>query len=166
MIRRIRSLSEQRETEHQVEDINELVDKAVRLAGTYAGFHDFRIKVDYADSLPEVSVDEVQIQQVILNLINNAVEAQMQEKSDDAIFVATRAVDDETLEVSVTDVGGGLAEGLEDHLFEPFFSTKEGGMGMGLSISRSIIDNHGGSLGVRPNQDLGSTFYFQLPVSS
>lgn len=165
VIRRIRSLSSQKEVEYRKQDLNDLVRETLDLAGTYVGFHDFRLKVEYGEDLPLVSVDQVQIQQVILNLINNAVEAQLQEKTDDAIQVTTRAVDDLSLEVEVTDAGGGLPDGLEDHLFEPFFSTKEGGMGMGLSISRSIVDNHGGSLGFRPRLDLGGTsFFFRLPL--
>ena len=167
VIRRIRSLGSHQDVEYRPRDINELVREALDLAGTYAGFHDFRLKVDYGEDLPVVSVDQVQIQQVILNLINNAVEAQLQEKSEDAIRVTTRSVGGEGVEVEVTDSGGGLPDGLEDHLFEPFFSTKDGGMGMGLSISRSIVDNHGGSLGFRPRQDLGGTsFYFRLPLEA
>lgn len=164
VIRRVRSLGEQRDVEYQRHDLNKVVRKSLDLAGTYAGFHDFRLRVIYGEDLPEVSIDEVQIQQVILNLINNAVEAQLQEQNEDAILVSTRAAEDGSLEVSVTDAGGGLADGLEDHLFEPFFSTKEGGMGIGLSISRTIIDDHGGSLGFRPNRDVGSVFYFRLPA--
>ena len=165
VIRRIRSLSAQKEVEYRERNINDLVRGALDLAGTYAGFHDFRLKATLDEDLPMVSVDEVQIQQVILNLINNAVEAQLQEKSDDEILVATRSLSDGMLEVEVTDFGGGLPDGLEDHLFEPFFSTKDGGMGMGLSISRSIIDNHGGTLGFRPREDaMGTSFYFQLPL--
>ena len=165
VIRRIRSLGEQSDMEYQRHDLNEVVRKSLDLAGTYAGFHDFRLRVVYGEDLPAVAVDEVQVQQVILNLINNAVEAQLQEKNDDAILITTGAADDGTLEVTVTDTGGGLADGLEDHLFEPFFSTKEGGMGIGLSISRTIIDDHGGSLGFRPNRDVGSVFYFRLPAA-
>ena len=166
VIRRIRSLGEQGEVEHKLHDLNEVVRKALDLAGTYAGFHDFRLRVSYGDDLPVVAIDEVQIQQVLLNLINNAVEAQLQERNEDAIVISTQAVDDGTLEVSVTDSGGGLADGLEDHLFQPFFSTKDGGMGIGLSISQTIIDDHGGTLGFRPNRDVGSIFYFQLPAGS
>ncbi len=165
VIRRVRSLGEQREVEYQRLDLNEVVRKSLDLAGTYAGFHDFRLRVIYGEDLPAVSIDEVQIQQVILNLINNAVEAQLQEQNEDAILVSTRVDDDGDLEVAVTDAGGGLADGLEDHLFEPFFSTKDGGMGIGLSISRTIIDDHGGSLGFRPNREIGSVFYFRLPAA-
>lgn len=164
VIRRIRSLGTRHDVDYERRDLNELLRQTLALASTYAGFHDVRLKVTYGDDLPAVSVDPIQIQQVILNLIKNAVEAQLQEQSQDAICVATRQAAQDTVELAVTDFGGGLAEGLEDHLFEPFFSTKEGGMGMGLSISRSIIGNHGGRLGFRPNPDFGSTFFFHLPT--
>ncbi len=183
IIRRIRALSERRDSSQEICDLNDLVEDAVELGGTYARFHDLHIVCDLASDLPPVMVDAIQIQQVLLNLISNAMEAMALWQSPPEtparrdVLVSTRRWsadsdaerdDDEFgegVEVSVRDHGPGLPADSEEQLFEPFFTTKQSGMGMGLSISRSIANSHGGKLGVRHNDDdAGSTFFLILPA--
>ncbi len=109
--------------------------------------------------------DEVQVQQVLLNLLRNAVDAVSE--TDDArheVTIRASASGDGAIEVSVCDNGPGLSPEIGDRLFDPFITTKPGGLGMGLSISRSIIEAHGGHLTALRNRDRGMTFRFTLPV--
>jgi signal transduction histidine kinase len=128
--------------------------------------HDGRLALDLAMQLPRVMVDGVQIQQVLMNLVHNAFEAQGTEH-DGAPFevrIATRLTDASDVEVSVSDLGPGLAGEVEQKIFEPFFTTKATGTGLGLAISRSIIKAHDARLGYRANQPRGACFYFVLPA--
>jgi C4-dicarboxylate-specific signal transduction histidine kinase len=128
--------------------------------------HDGRLALDLGMQLPRVMVDGVQIQQVLMNLVHNAFEAQGLEH-DGAPFevrIATRLTDGADVEVSVSDMGPGLAGEVEQRIFEPFFTTKATGTGLGLAISRSIIKAHDARLGYRANQPRGACFYFVLPA--
>ena len=120
------------------------------------------VETDLQEDLPDVLFDRVQLQQVILNLVNNAVEAnhltgagRIQIKSSSK---------DSTVHLHVVDNGIGIDEATEVHLFEPFFSSKRHGTGMGLAISRSIVEAQAGTIGFRRNPDHGVTFYVQLPA--
>ena len=131
-----------------------------------ARVHDGRLDLDLAVSLPKVTVDGVQIQQVLMNLVHNAFEAQGADKHDGAPFevrIATRPTEAGDVEVSVSDLGPGLPGDAEQKIFEPFFTTKATGTGLGLAISRSIIKAHDARLGYRANQPRGACFYFVLP---
>jgi C4-dicarboxylate-specific signal transduction histidine kinase len=115
--------------------------------------------------LPDVLVDGIQIQQVILNLIRNAVDAMVDcapEKRE--IVVRTVLRQDGKVEISVADTGCGLAAGCEEELFQPFFTTKADGMGLGLSVSRSIVTSHGGQMWFSRNEDGGTTFFVTIPI--
>jgi C4-dicarboxylate-specific signal transduction histidine kinase len=107
-------------------------------------------------------VNRVQIQQVIVNLIRNAFEA-MVDQEPRKVTVSTRALDDETIEIAVADVGPGIPYEIAGRLFEPFVSSKRDGMGLGLSISRSIVEAHEGQLKADPNPAGGTIFRFTLP---
>jgi C4-dicarboxylate-specific signal transduction histidine kinase len=116
-----------------------------------------------APQLPKVSVDSIQIEQVLVNLIRNAIEATQEARSAAPVIVRTERLSD-AIKISVSDGGIGVASAEASELFEPFFTTKPAGLGLGLSISRSIVENHGGRLWVEANADCGSTFSFTLPL--
>jgi C4-dicarboxylate-specific signal transduction histidine kinase len=104
------------------------------------------------------------LQQVILNLMRNACEAMTQSERRELEVVTTR-LDDETIEIAVADCGPGLPDEIAEHLFEPFHTTKRSGMGLGLSICRSIVEAHGGRLQYQPNHGGGAIFRIRLPAT-
>jgi C4-dicarboxylate-specific signal transduction histidine kinase len=120
---------------------------------------------DLTPHLPRISVDHIQIEQVLVNLIRNAIEATQEARSSAPVVVRTMRTANAVL-ISVSDGGTGVASQTTSELFEPFFTTKPEGIGLGLSISRSIIENHGGRLWVEPNADQGATFSFTLPLDA
>ncbi|MGO7738681.1 ATP-binding protein [Rhizobium johnstonii] len=114
--------------------------------------------------LPSVSGDRIQLQQVILNMVLNGIEAMAEiEGRPRRLLVRTALVSEDMLTLSILDAGVGIAADAADKMFEPFFTTKRNGMGIGLSISRSIIENHGGRMWAVPNDGPGATFAFSLP---
>ena len=108
-----------------------------------------------------VFADKIQIQQVLLNLLRNAVEA-MHEAPARQLVVSTRQIDTETVELSIADTGQGISKEISAQLFQPFITTKRQGMGVGLSISRNIVEAHGGRIWAEPNPDGGSVFRLTL----
>jgi two-component system, LuxR family, sensor kinase FixL len=171
IIRRIRSLVRNEDVRRESQDINDLIREVHALLASDARVHDGRLELDLAPTLPSVIVDGVQIQQVLMNLVHNAFEAQGNEfargNTNGATFevrIATRPTDAGDVEVSVSDLGPGLAGEVEQKIFEPFFTTKPTGTGLGLAISRSIIKAHDARLGYRANQPRGACFYFVLPA--
>lgn len=147
-------------------DINQIVREAADLAGPEARRKDIALRLELTEGLPLVLVDAVQIEQVVLNLVHNAIEAideaQCQRRE---VTVRTGPDPKNGIEVIVRDTGPGLPLKNFDRLFEPFFSTKPVGMGMGLSISRSIIEAHGDQLSAVANIDGGAIFHFTLPAA-
>ena len=171
IIRRIRSLVRNEDVRRETQDINELIREVHTLLASDARVHDGRLELDLAPALPRVTVDGVQIQQVLMNLVHNAFEAQgtdmIRAEINGTAFevrIATRPTDAGDVEVSVSDLGPGLAGEVEQRIFEPFFTTKPAGTGLGLAISRSIIKAHDARLGYRANQPRGACFYFVLPA--
>jgi signal transduction histidine kinase len=115
--------------------------------------------------MPAVWVDSVQIEQVILNLVRNGLDAMRNPApSRGVLSIETSMVGEAAIEVAVCDAGEGLAPEVADKIFDPFFTTKSDGMGMGLAISRTIIEAHGGRLWMTKNSDRGATFHFTLPL--
>jgi two-component system sensor kinase FixL len=166
IIRRLRDFVARGESERRIESIKKLVEEASALALVGAKEQGIRVRfqIDAAHDL--VLVDKVQIQQVMLNLIRNAMEA-MEQSARRELLIASRSADGELVEVSVSDTGAGIAPEIAAQLFQPFVTTKRYGMGVGLSISRSIVENHGGQITVEPNQGGGTVFRFTVPgVSS
>jgi PAS domain S-box-containing protein len=147
-------------------DMNETVRTVVRLANIEARHQGIRVELALSSDLPEVSADRVLIEQVLLNLVRNAVDA-MDALPADArhLRIASKAPDSGYVQVAVTDNGAGLNDELIPNLFEPFFTTKDDGMGMGLAITRSIIEAHEGQLEAHNNPDAGATFRFTLPTA-
>jgi two-component system, LuxR family, sensor kinase FixL len=169
IIRRIRSLVRNEDVRRESRDINELIRDVYGLLATDARVHDGKLALELAESLPMVPIDGVQIQQVLMNLVHNAFEAQASDTTapDGSAFevrIATRLTDGGDVEVSVSDLGPGLPREVEQKMFEPFFTTKATGTGLGLAISRSIIKAHDARLEFRANQPRGACFHFTLPA--
>lgn len=165
IIRRLRNFIEKGETERQLEDVNKTVEEATALAFVGAKESGVRVMLDFAGDLPQVLIDKVQIQQVVINLVRNAIEA-MAESERREIRIGTALTDSGMVGVSIADTGPGLPSEVASQLFQPFITTKEKGMGLGLSISRSIADNHGGQLRATPNPGGGVVFALTLPVEA
>lgn len=165
IIHRLRNMVRRQESRWREADLNELVRDVAPLAEVDARQHDVRLSFDLAPDLPRVLADGVQIQQVVLNLVRNGIDA-VEEARPQRREVRVRTGSDGpgTLRVSVEDEGGGVPAVVERQLFHPFFTTKKRGMGMGLSISRSIVTAHQGRIGFEGRPGGGCTFFFTLPV--
>ena len=165
IVHRLKELVRRRETRRQPCDMNALIHDVEQLAAADSRLHDAELRLDLAAALPAVNADGIQIQQVILNLIRNAVDA-MQETpvAERQVLVCTGLRDADTVFVSVADAGCGTLEEHRELLFQPFFTTKDTGLGVGLSISRSIVTAHGGRMWFTPNEGRGTTFWFTLPI--
>ena len=164
VIARIRALATKSGSTRERMNINESVQEVIGLTRDEVRRKGVKLKTELADQLPKVMGDRVQLQQVLLNLMMNAVDA-MSTVEDRAreLVIQTQADEEGEVQVSVRDSGIGLDEAGMEKIFTPFYSTKAAGMGMGLSISRSIIQNHGGRLWAEPNESPGTTFHFTLP---
>jgi len=163
IIRRLRDFVARGESERRVESITKLVEEASALA--LVGVKDLGIRVQFQFN-PEIDLviaDRVQVQQVLLNLIRNAMDAMETSKTRDLI-VAIAPADGGLVRISVTDSGSGISPEIAEQLFQPFITTKRHGMGVGLSISRAIIEAHNGRIWVEPNPTGGTIFHFTLAV--
>jgi len=165
IIRHLRDFVEKREHNRSEEDINTLVTEAVEFALLGSDDMDVKVDIQLSDGLPPVLADRIQIQQVVLNLARNAVEA-MQEVPVRELTVTTARREDEFVCTTIADTGPGLAPEVAEKLFQPFITTKEKGMGIGLSICWSIVDAHGGELWASRNESGGTSFHFRLPTKS
>jgi PAS domain S-box-containing protein len=167
VIRRVRALANRTSIEKVPLDVNEVVRDAIALVQRELISHGVSLQMEFAPALPMVLGDRVQLQQVIINLVMNGAEA-MQSVTDRPRELLIRSGHEETRQVlvSVTDCGVGISAENADRLFKPFFTTKSGGMGMGLSICRSIMEAHGGRLGATAAVPYGTTFQFTLPVNA
>jgi len=165
IVQRLRTLVRKRSTSKASCDINACVEEIQPLFSADARLQDCQLRVELEEDLPRVHADGVQIQQVILNLIRNGIDAMEDNPPDQKILeIKTFAPDGRTVQISVTDRGSGLPEETEDQLFEPFFTTKEGGMGLGLSVSRSIMESHGGRIWFSSDRAGGTSFHLSLPI--
>jgi two-component system, LuxR family, sensor kinase FixL len=162
IIRRLRAFVARGEVTRRPENVAKLIEEASALALVGAKEHGIKVLIRIEAHLPKAEVDRVQIQQVLLNLIRNAVES-MEGCGIRELTVGTVAQDGAVL-VSIADTGGGIPPEIEAKLFQPFVTTKPEGMGIGLSICRTIVEAHGGRLWVEPNAGTGSVFNFTLPV--
>ena len=165
IIRRLRDFVSRGESERCVEDVKKLIEEASALALVGAKDKGVRVRFAFAPRLNYVLADKVQVQQVLLNLIRNAIDA-METAPTRELVVATSPAAENTIEINVADTCTGIAPEIASQLFQPFVTTKSHGMGVGLSISRTIIESHGGSITHRPNPGGGTVFSFTLPAVS
>jgi two-component system sensor kinase FixL len=161
IIRRLRDFVARGETERSVESLPKMIEEASALALVGAKEHGIRVRFDLDRDVDLVLADKVQIQQVVLNLIRNAVDAMMDSAKRD-LNVIVRPADENMALVSVSDSGPGISPEIADQLFQPFITTKRTGMGVGLSISRTIIEAHGGRIWAEPNAGGGTIVRFTL----
>src|SRR5690606_6066412 len=168
IVQNLRSFIQKGETERRVEDLGRVVGEATALGLVGARETGIAVRVDVAPERLTVFIDKVQIQQVVFNLVRNSVEAMAEAGAPRNLRVTAalraRGGDAPVAEVAVSDSGPGLAPHIAEQLFQPFRTTKEKGMGLGLSICRSIIDAHGGKLTAEANAERGVTFRFTLPL--
>ncbi len=164
IMRGLRDIVEKGEAARAESDINKVVEEASALGLIGAARKGIEVDMEFGADLPPVIINEIQIQQVVMNLVRNGVEAMAASKKRD-LTIKTALDHDNTIEIAIGDSGPGLAEEVEKRLFQPFVTTKAGGMGIGLSISHSIVDAHGGRLWATPNPDGGTVFHFTLPLA-
>ena len=165
IIRRLRDFVARGESEKRVESISKLIEEAGALGLTGAREQGVQLRFALDPRHDLVLVDRVQIQQVLVNLFRNALEA-MAQSSRRELVASNVPADDDMIEIEVSDTGSGISDDVKQNLFQTFFTTKETGMGVGLSISRSIIEAHGGRMWAETNAAGGATFRFTLPAAS
>ena len=166
IIRRMRSLVRKTAPARSSTDVRELIREVVGLVEPEVRLRGTRLKVNVDDTLSDVLADRIQIQQVLINLVRNAFDAMDDVPSDGrTLRITTSTSGPEMVEVAVCDSGTGIAVEDWDRVLDAFFTTKPQGMGMGLAISRSIIESHGGHLWLTPNRERGVTFHFTLPIA-
>jgi signal transduction histidine kinase len=165
IIGRIRSLVKRQALRKNLVDVNLKISQVIELAADEIRRNGIALRTELAEALPRVEGDRVQLQQVLLNLILNAIDAMspIRDRARELTIVSRRDGRDAVL-VEVRDTGPGLEPGHAERLFEPFFTTKAEGLGIGLSISRSIVDAHGGRLWAESNRPHGAVFRFSLPL--
>jgi len=165
IIRRIRSFIKKQDSHRGSVDINDLVRETLNFIDVDIRHNDIKVNVEFSEHLPKVTADAVQIEQVLINLLRNALEAMTDIDVEKRILTINTSMDSgNSVKVIVHDTGCGLRSEVKEQLFNPFFTTKSKGLGIGLSISHSIIEAHKGEIWVKSNSDCGSTFGFTLPI--
>lgn len=164
IIRRLREFVSRGDSERRVENLAKLIEDASTLALVGARENAIAVSFRLDPKAELVLVDRIQVQQVLVNLIRNAIEILLESPGARELEIATIQGNDGTVQVSVADSGAGLAPEVRAHLFRPFVTTKQKGMGLGLSICRTIIEAHGGKIWVDPRPKGGTVFRFTLRV--
>ena len=166
IISRIGSLFKKDVLQWELVDINELIREMISLLRSEAARYSISIHGDLANDLPQIMADRVQIQQVLMNLMLNGIEAMRDINTQGQLTIKSRQDENRQLLVSVADTGAGLRSDQEEKIFNAFFTSKPQGTGMGLPISRSIVESHGGRLWATSNTGRGATFEFTLPLKA
>ncbi|MBL4645207.1 MAG: PAS domain S-box protein, partial [Rhizobiales bacterium] len=157
----LRTFVEKGEAIRTLENLNEIVEEASGLLFTRAVSDNIKFEMDLAKNLPRIRVDKIQIQQVIFNLVRNGMEA-LADTENARISICTSLLDDSKLKVSIRDNGPGVDSDIQEKLFDAFTTSKADGMGVGLSICKSIVEDHCGMIRADRNEDAGMTFSFTL----
>jgi two-component system sensor kinase FixL len=161
IIRRLRDFVARGESERRVESVKKMIEEASALALVGVKDRGVRVLFQFDPAANLVMADKVQIQQVLLNLMRNAIEA-METSQKRELVISTAAIADDMVAISVADTGCGIPAEAQKQLFQPFFTTKRQGMGVGLSISRTIVEAHGGNIAVEQNPAGGTVFRLTL----
>jgi signal transduction histidine kinase len=161
IIDRVRLLYQKGTSQRDFVDVNEVIEEMVVMLQTEAKGHSVALRTDLFEGLPKVMADRVQLQQVLMNLMLNGIEA-MQGTAGE-LSIKSQLADDGQLLISVVDTGVGLPAENADRIFDAFFTTKSQGTGLGLAITRSIVRSHGGRIWATSNSGHGATFKFTLP---
>ena len=164
IITRIRLLFKKGTPERELVDANEVIREMIVLLRSEAMRFSISVRTELAEDLPQVLGDRVQLQQVLMNLIMNSIDAMKEVEGTRELAIKSQRSENEHLLVSVSDTGVGLPPRQADQIFNAFFTTKPEGTGMGLRISRSIVESHGGRLWAADNSPRGASFYFTLPA--
>ena len=162
IVRRLRDFMSHGETERQPESLQRLINEANALALVGSREHGIDLKLSLDPDADSVFVDRIQVQQVLVNLIRNAIDAMLGSPRR-TLSIGTRRREEDFVEVMVADTGTGIAESIAPQLFQPFVTSKQSGMGIGLSICRTIVEAHGGRIWFEPGADGGTAFHFTLP---
>jgi C4-dicarboxylate-specific signal transduction histidine kinase len=165
IVSRIRLLFKKGMPDRELVDVNEVIREMIVLLRSEATRHSVSIHLDLAADLPQVRADRVQLQQVLMNLILNSIDAMKDADGLRQLTIHSEPGENERLLVTVSDTGAGLPPHQADQIFNAFFTTKLHGTGMGLSISRSIVESHGGRLWAADNASRGASFHLTLPVN-
>jgi signal transduction histidine kinase len=164
IIGRISSLFKKGALQRELVDVNELIREMIVLLRSEASRYSISIRTELAEDLPKITADRVQLQQVFMNLMLNGIDAMKETSGGSELAIKSETSDDQLL-ISVSDTGVGLPPVQADQIFTAFFTTKDHGTGMGLPISRSIIESHGGRLWATGASERGATFQFTLPAA-
>jgi C4-dicarboxylate-specific signal transduction histidine kinase len=164
IINRIRLLFKRGAPQRELLDVNEIIQEMIGLLHSEASRYSISIHGELADDLPKIMADRVQLQQVLMNLILNGIEAIKDVGTGGTLTIKSQQDDDRQLVISVIDTGVGLQPEQAEQVFHAFFTTKPQGTGMGLPISRSIVESHGGRLWASTNSGRGATFHLTLPT--
>ncbi len=163
IIDRLRSLYTKSPPKRKLVAINEVIGEMVPLLRSEANEYAVSIRTDLAPDLPKITADRVQLQQVLMNLKLNGIEAM--KETGGVLTMKSQLGEDGQIQISIHDTGPGLPLGKADQIFDAFFTTKPQGSGMGLSISKSIVEAHGGRIWATVNEGRGATFHFTLPTA-
>jgi signal transduction histidine kinase len=164
VISRLRALFNKRQIAFESFDLNDATREVIAVTLNELQRKRITVQAELANDVPSVTGDRIQLQQVILNLLRNGADSMADiDDRPRRLVVRTSRAGDEGVVLTVRDTGVGLDSGTVSNLFDAFFSTKSGGMGIGLSISRSIIERHNGTIWAAPNEDVGATFAFEIP---
>jgi len=162
IIRNLRNFIEKRESKRTPENINNVVEEAIALGLAGAADSNVKVKLDLEPGLPFVLIDRIQIQQVLINLIRNGIEAMTSARTRE-LALMTAAIEPGFAHIMVRDTGPGIDASVMARLFQPFVTMKEKGMGIGLTISQSIVETHGGRIWVEEAKPMGTAFNIRLP---
>jgi signal transduction histidine kinase len=165
VVARVRSLVAKKEPERVALDINDVVRAVLALTAAEMRRYGVSLQTDLAADVRAVFADPIQLQQVMLNLIINAIDAMRAETCRERTLVVRSEQAQDCVLVTVKDSGCGISPEDQPRIFDPFYTTKSGGIGMGLAISRSIIQAHGGAIWMTPEPSGGCTFFFTVPLT-